>query len=317
MAVGDPFRFAFDLKLNRAAQARTDECRHPNDLRVESEIIAQTIAACSAGFQLSAQRRRAMAIRGPIPARLRVSREKGYPTMSFKAFSIQLHKWAALVVGIQLFLWVSGGLVMSLSDIDEVHGDLTKATMEPKPLRWGRVVAVDAIVSRISAPIVEISLSTGFFGPQYRLTDMAGVVHHFDAQTGEPLSAIDANQAVEIAVANYLGDETSQTALLVDQNSTEYQGRLPAWRVDFDDEAATTLYIAADNGDVVTRRNRIWRIYDFAWMLHIMDYRERTDFNHPLLVWASALALLVALSGVYLIGVTSWRREARRLMNHD
>jgi hypothetical protein len=279
--------------------------------------MAQTIAAWPAGFQLSVQPRHAMAIRGPIPARLRVSREKGYPTMSFKAFSIQLHKWAALVVGIQLFLWVSGVLLMSLSDIDEVHGDLTKATIEPKPLRWGRVVAMDAIVSRASAPIAEISLSTGFFGPQYRLTDTAGIVHHFDAQTGEPLSAIDANQAEEIAVANYSGDGTGQTALLVDRNSTEYRGRLPVWRVDFNDKAATTLYIAADNGDVVTRRNRIWRIYDFAWMLHIMDYRERTDFNHPLLVWVSALALLVTLSGVYLIRVTSWRREARQLMNHD
>jgi hypothetical protein len=237
--------------------------------------------------------------------------------MSFKAFSIQLHKWVALVVGIQLFLWVAGGLVMSWADIDEVHGDLTKAVVELKPLRWGRVVAVDAIIGQISAPIADLSLSTGFFGPQYRLMDMAGVVHHFDAQTGEPLSAIDANQAVEIAAANYSGDGAGQAALLVDQNSTEYHGRLPAWRVDFDDKAATTLYVAADNGDVVTRRNRIWRIYDFAWMLHIMDYRERTDFNHPLLIWASALALVVALSGVYLIGVTSWRREARRLMNRE
>jgi hypothetical protein len=49
-------------------------------------------------------------------------------------------------------------------------------------------------------------------------------------------------------------------------------------------------------------------------MLHIMDYRERTDFNHPLLVWASALALLVALSGLNLIGVTSWRGEASQLV---
>jgi hypothetical protein len=312
MAVGDPFRLAFDLKSNCAAQTRTDECRHPNDLRVEAEIIAQAIAANPAVFQLSAG--------WPFAGRSRLdfaSHEKGYPTMSFKAFSIQLHKWVALVVGIQLFLWVAGGLVMSWFDIDEVHGDLTKAAVELKPLRWGRVVAVDAIIGQISAPIAELSLSTGFFGPQYRLTDVAGVVHHFDAQTGEPLSAIDANQAVEIAVANYSGDGAGQAALRVDQNSTEYHGRLPAWRVDFDDKAATTLYVAADNGDVVTRRNRIWRIYDFAWMLHIMDYRERTDFNHPLLVGASALAFLVALSGVYLIGVTSWRREARRLMNRD
>jgi uncharacterized iron-regulated membrane protein len=234
--------------------------------------------------------------------------------MSFKIFFIRLHKWAALVVGIQLFLWVSGGLVMSLFDIDEVRGDLTKAAIEPKPLRWDRLVAADAIVGQAPAPIAELSLSVGFFGPQYRLTDTSGVTYQFDAQTGKPLGAIDATQALEIAAANYSGDGAGRDPVRVNQNSTEYRDRLPAWRVDFDDQAATTLYVAADNGDVVTRRNRIWRIYDFAWMLHIMDYRERTDFNHPLLVWASTLALLVALSGLYLIGVTPWHCEARRLV---
>jgi uncharacterized iron-regulated membrane protein len=234
--------------------------------------------------------------------------------MSFKIFWIRLHKWAALVAGIQLFLWVAGGLVMSLSDIDEVRGDLTKAAIEPKPLRWDRLVALDAIVGQVRAPITELSLSAGFFGPQVRLTDTSGVTYQFDAQTGEPLGAIDAAQALEIAEANYSGDGAGRLPARVSQGSTEYRGRLPAWRVDFDDKAATTLYVAADNGDVVTRRNRIWRIYDFAWMLHIMDYRERADFNHPLLVWASALALLVAVSGLYLIVVTPWRREATRLV---
>ena len=234
--------------------------------------------------------------------------------MSVKVFFIRLHKWAALVVGIQLFLWVAGGLVMSLSDIDEVHGDLTKAAIEPEPLNWDRLVAPNSIVGQVSAPIVELSLSAGFLGPQYRLTDTSGAVYHFDAQTGEPLAAIDASQGLEIAVANYSGHGVGQAPVRVKQHSTEYRGRLPVWRVDFDDEAVTTLYVAADDGEVITRRNRIWRIYDFAWMLHIMDYRERADFNHPLLVWASALALLVALSGLYLIVVTSWRDEAGRLV---
>jgi hypothetical protein len=234
--------------------------------------------------------------------------------MSFKIFFIRLHKWAALVVGIQMLLWVAGGLAMSLFELDEVHGDLTKAVIEPKPLRWDRLVAMDSIVRQVSAPIVELSLVAGFFGPQVRLTDTSGAVHRFDARTGEPLGAIDATQALEIAAANYSGDGTGRVPVRVNQNSTEHRGRLPVWKVDFDDAAATTLYIAVEDGDVVTRRNRIWRIYDFAWMLHIMDYRERTDFNHPLLVWASALALLVALSGLYLIGVTSWRGEASQLV---
>ena len=234
--------------------------------------------------------------------------------MSFKIFLIRLHKWTALVVGIQMLLWVAGGLVMSVFDLDEVHGDLTKAVIEPKPLQWDRLVAMDSIVSQVPAPIAELAVSVGFFGPQVRLEDTSGAVYQFDAQTGERLGAIDAAQALEIAEANYSGDGAGRIPTLVHQNSSEHRGRLPVWKVDFDDEAATTLYVAVDNGDVVTRRNRIWRIYDFAWMLHIMDYRERTDFNHPLLVSASALAFLVALSGLYLIGVTPWRDEARRLV---
>jgi len=233
--------------------------------------------------------------------------------MSFKAVSIQLHRWVALVVGIQLFLWVAGGLVMSVSDIDEVRGDLTKAAIAPEPLRLERVVPASAIIARVSAPITEISLSTGVLGPRYRLTDTSGVVHYFDAKTGEPLAPIAAAQALEIAEASYSGDGAGQVPVLVHRTSTEYRNRLPAWRIDFDDEAETTLYVAADDGEVVTRRNRLWRIYDFAWMLHIMDYRDRSDFNHPLLVGASALALLVALSGLHLLAVTRWRREARRL----
>ena len=234
--------------------------------------------------------------------------------MSLKVFFIKLHKWAALVVGIQLFLWVAGGLVMSLSDIDEVHGDLTKAEIEPKPLHGENLVAMDSILDQVSKPIAELSLSAGFSGPQYRLTDIDGAVHRFDAETGKPLGAIDANQALAVAAINYSGGGAGRTPVRVNQNSTEYRGRLPAWRVDFDDEAATTLYVAADSGEVVTRRNRIWRIYDFAWMLHIMDYREWEDFNHPLLVSASVLALLVALSGIYLIVVAPWRNDIRKLL---
>ena len=237
--------------------------------------------------------------------------------MSFKIFSIRLHKWASLVIGIQMFLWVAGGLVMSLFDIDEVHGDLTKAAIEPKPLRWDRLASIDSIVGQVSAPIADLSLSVGFFGPQVRLTDTSGVVHQFDAQTGEPLRRVNSSEALRIAEANYSGEGAGQPPRQLNENATEYRGRLPVCRVDFDDTAATTLYVAVDNGDVVMRRNRIWRIYDFAWMLHVMDYRERTDFNHPLLVWASALALLAALSGLYLIAVTSWRHEARRLMKRN
>jgi hypothetical protein len=59
--------------------------------------------------------------------------------------------------------------------------------------------------------------------------------------------------------------------------------------------------VSAQNGQVVARRTDIWRLYDFFWMLHIMDYRGRVDFNHPLLIGASALALVLAATGCWLL----------------
>jgi hypothetical protein len=50
-------------------------------------------------------------------------------------------------------------------------------------------------------------------------------------------------------------------------------------------------------------------------MLHIMDYRDRTDFNHLLLRVLSVLGLLTVFSGLLLWAVTSpWlrRRSGRR-----
>ena len=57
-------------------------------------------------------------------------------------------------------------------------------------------------------------------------------------------------------------------------------------------------------------------MFDFFWMLHIMDFDEREDFNHPLLQIAAALGLIIALSGVVLWVLTTRlfrRRESQQL----
>ena len=85
----------------------------------------------------------------------------------------------------------------------------------------------------------------------------------------------------------------------------------PCWRVDLSDAAETHVYVDARTGEVTARRNGTWRIYDFLWGLHIMDYREHDDFRHPLLVAAAGLAVVTALSGLLLWAmrlVRRWRR---------
>jgi hypothetical protein len=46
-------------------------------------------------------------------------------------------------------------------------------------------------------------------------------------------------------------------------------------------------------------------VFDFLWMLHIMDFQTRDDFHHPLLQIAAALGLIVALGGVVLWALTT------------
>lgn len=85
--------------------------------------------------------------------------------------------------------------------------------------------------------------------------------------------------------------------------------RLPVWCVELDHPRHPRIYLDAVTGDVVARRNSWWRVYDFFYMLHLMDYTERERIHHPLLSIAAALAVLTSLSGVALWG---WRALSQR-----
>ena len=97
---------------------------------------------------------------------------------------------------------------------------------------------------------------------------------------------------------------------------TEFRGReTAAWKVDFEGSEPLSLYIDPWTGDILARRTARWRLFDFLWMLHIMDYDTRDDFNHPLLQGAAIMGLLIALSGLAYWLMTSRVFRRRRSRN--
>jgi hypothetical protein len=52
-------------------------------------------------------------------------------------------------------------------------------------------------------------------------------------------------------------------------------------------------------------RNSKWRIFDFLWMLHTMDYAGRDNFNNTLLRAFSILGLTTIGSGFLLFVITT------------
>lgn len=87
---------------------------------------------------------------------------------------------------------------------------------------------------------------------------------------------------------------------LVNEASAEYRGALPAWRVQFPD-GGLSVYVAQNTGAVTARRSDLWRLYDTLWALHIMDWKNHEDFNHPLIIIVTAITLLSVIAGIVLI----------------
>ncbi len=56
---------------------------------------------------------------------------------------------------------------------------------------------------------------------------------------------------------------------------------------------------------VAARRNSTWRVFDFLWMLHIMDFENRDDFNTFLLQLISILGVITIISGFVLWAMTT------------
>jgi len=63
----------------------------------------------------------------------------------------------------------------------------------------------------------------------------------------------------------------------------------------------TRFYVDAGSGEVVARRTRFWRVYDFMWGLHIMDLQGRKQAHNPWIVTFALLALVMTLMALVLL----------------
>jgi hypothetical protein len=152
-------------------------------------------------------------------------------------------------------------------------------------------------------------------GPALRLRHAKGET--WVAASGQPLPATDAPAVERFARSLYLGaaagtevvrlSEVPARALIV----REAGPRRDLWRVSFADRIGTRLYFDGASGELVAVRNNAWVLYDFFWRLHLMDYREGEDFNHPLVRAAALAALALVVTGLVL-AVLALRRTLRQ-----
>ncbi len=218
----------------------------------------------------------------------------------------RIHLWAGVLLGIQVLLWMLSGVVMSWFHIELVRGERSAPVIAEKELEISAYASPGGVIAQ-SGGAYSVELRTFLGRPVYEVRGVDGV-NIFDARTGDQLSPITESTARRVARNGFVGEGAIKELSLVDDAPQEYRGSVPVWRAQFDDSLNTRLYISEDTGEIVSRRNDIWRFYDFFWMLHIMDYEERHDFNNPLLRIASAAGLVFAISGLVMIFFKKSRR---------
>lgn len=220
------------------------------------------------------------------------------------------HKWITLIIGIQALLWMLSGAYMATVDIDFIHGDsLVRNTNELLTIGKESLYPMQDVLRRFpDATAVDVVAREG--SPFYVISS-AGKKVLLDATNGVQRSPMMRENIVRLAGHYYAGEgEIVSIRLLSDPASkpSEIQTRpLPLWQVEFDDGINTAFYLSPSTGELITRRHTFWRAYDFLWMLHIMDYQDRSDINNNLLRVAASVGLIMAVSGIWLL-IFSLRR---------
>ncbi|MEP0987074.1 PepSY domain-containing protein [Ekhidna sp.] len=230
------------------------------------------------------------------------------------------HRYLGLFLGIQFLFWTLGGLYFSWSDIDKIHGE--HLVMEKKDFSTtSGLIAPDSILIKINSrqpltPIAKIELVETLGEPYYQLQLMTGEYRLFSAKTGHLKPQFTKDEVIEIARTYITFEaEVKETELLtIVSNHHEYRERhLPVWAIAFDYEGDPVVYVDAVTGQFERIRHNSWRVFDWLWMMHTMDYETRDNFGNWLLKAFSILGLITVLSGFLLFGVSYNKREFKFL----
>ena len=246
--------------------------------------------------------------------------------MRLSPLSFRVHRWLGWLVGLQVLVWVVGGVVFAIVPFQSTvkSAALVRPPQVELPADWALRAAPALQAAAQRAPVVSLAAVATPQGPALRLGHRGGGAPSLVMADGSAWTPPDEAALRRFATGLYLGPPVAVTLQRLQHAPqrlgivAETGGRSDLWLASFDDALRTRIYLDGRSGQFVTVRNEAWVWYDFFWRLHIMDYSGGEDFNGNLLRVAAISALVLVLSGSVLSVLALQRRwrQLRRPARH-
>ena len=215
----------------------------------------------------------------------------------------KIHKWASLLVGLQLLIWVVSGLAFNVIDHEKARGNAYRQTTQSSAITTKELVPVESVLKSYPET-VELNSVNILSQRYYLLTQKKALYPNFASSyhlvnaTTAALTLVDEKLATAIAKASYSGPGTVNAVTLITPPIADFpRQQNPSWQINFTDELETSVYIEQGSGRLVGHSNSDKRFADFFFMLHFMDYGSAGNFNTVQMILFAFFTLWLALSG--------------------
>ena len=160
------------------------------------------------------------------------------------------------------------------------------------------IVSIQLLLWTISGIYFSFNKIENVRGEQYRIEKKVSSPN--EKEQTKMLSTEEAKKIVSLKTTL-----TPIQSLLIDEEvrGSEFRGRnLPLYKVvsENGEGKKINVYIDPFTGEVSAIRSLQWRIWDFMWGVHIMDWVERDNIDNLWLKIFSFIALFTSLSGITL-----------------
>jgi|TARA_B100001540_G_scaffold99140_1_gene89216 hypothetical protein len=201
------------------------------------------------------------------------------------------HKYLSLIISVQLLLWTISGIYFAFNKIELVRGEQyiiedNPSALDIESLNISSNTKGIEVFKRLNQWIVKVEMNAGF---------------KYQDLLGNEVYELSPNQAIEVVKLKTTLSPIDVIKINESSARSEFRGRsLPIYKIKTNSSDDSNVYVDVMSGKIVAIRSDSWRVWDFLWGAHIIDYRERDNINNILLKIFSILALLSSLSGIAL-----------------